>query len=98
MKLKFVIIVFVVFLFSACENRSSGGNHVLPEPNSEGAVLYEKFCDACHAPPRIASHKPDEWLNIVDRMQTHRIKKAYNPLNEQEKKTLVLYLKKHAAK
>jgi len=98
MKPKFVIVVVAFSLLSACENHLNAEKYLLPEPNSEGAVLYEKFCDACHLPPRIDSHKPDEWLNIVNRMQTHRIKKAYNPLNEQEKKTLVLYLKKHAAK
>lgn len=96
-KIKFVAIVVMLFL-SACESGKEKKEMNLIEPNSEGAIIFKKFCSACHAPPRIASHKADEWLNIVGRMQHHRIMKAYNPLSESEKSTLVTYLQKHSAK
>jgi len=94
---KFIILSALIIFISACEN-TKVEKQKLPDPSSEGAKIFEKFCSACHAPPRISSHKADEWLNIVERMQTHRIKKAYNPLNESEKDILVTYLKKHSVK
>lgn len=97
MKFKFVILSSIVFFMVACES-TTVVEHKLPEPESEGAKIFKKFCSACHAPPRISSHKADEWIHIVERMQTHRIKKAYNPLNESEQDILVAYLKKHSAK
>jgi len=96
-KLKSFVLTFLVAAFlSACGDSAENAKHMLPEAGSQGAVIYEKFCSDCHAPPRIASHKPDEWLNIVERMQAHRIMKAYNPLTDEEKSTLLEYLKKHS--
>jgi hypothetical protein len=83
---------------SACETEQADKKIIVPEPESQGAGIFKKFCSACHAPPRISSHKANEWFNIVDRMQTHRIKKAYNPLSESEKSILVAYLQKHSKK
>lgn len=97
MKFKFYGLVFVAVGFlSACGDSAENLKHTLPEPESKGGVIYEKFCSDCHAPPRIASHKADEWLNIVERMQSHRIMKAYHPLTDAEKHTLLEYLKKHS--
>ena len=96
-RFKIVILSSLMIILSACES-TSVEERKLPEPESEGAKIFKKFCSACHAPPRISSHKADEWLNIVERMQTHRVKKAYNPLNESEQNILVTYLKKHSAK
>jgi len=99
MKCRILVVVSIaVLLLVGCESEQNNKEVVLVEPNSEGAKIFKKFCSACHAPPRIASHKADEWLNIVNRMQRHRIMKAYNPLNESEKDTLVTYLQKHSVK
>lgn len=86
------------FYLTGCENNSESNGHPLPEPTSEGAIVYKKFCSDCHAPPRIVSHKADEWLNVIERMQRHRIKQAYHPLNDVQKDTLLSYLKKHSIK
>lgn len=97
MRVKFIILVSVAAVYlSACGSDTESLKHLLPESGSQGAIIYEDFCSACHAPPRIASHKPDEWLNVVERMQTHRIMKAYNPLTDIEKQILVEYLEKHS--
>ena len=97
MRINILVLGGLIFFLSACES-TSVEERKLPEPESEGAKIFKKFCSACHAPPRISSHKADEWLNIVVRMQTHRIKKAYSPLNELEQDILVTYLKKHSTK
>ena len=95
--MRFIVVYVVSILLFACGGQNEAAHKiVLPEAGSPGAAIYKKFCSACHAPPRIASHKADEWLNIVGRMQLHRIKNAYNPLNESEKDVLVAYLKKHS--
>jgi len=93
--LLFVVLSFV--LVTGCNNsQMSSQKHEVPEPASAGAKIFEKFCGNCHAPPRIKSHKADEWANIVERMQNHRLKKAYHLLNDEEKQTLLLYLQKHS--
>jgi len=99
MKIKvwFAVVTSAVFL-CACESETARTSVNLPDANSEGGKLFKKYCSACHAPPRPSSHQADEWNNIVDRMQNHRIKKAYNPLSDLEKATLVQYLEKHSAK
>jgi len=98
MKIKLSIVFFSLILLIGCNNnQSSKVKHELPEPESAGGKVFDKFCGDCHAPPRIKSHKADEWPNIVERMQNHRLKKAYNLLTDSEKETLLAYLKKHSA-
>lgn len=98
MKIKIVIAVMACITMSACnDSQSVKSKHVLPEPESAGAKIFSSFCSDCHAPPRIKSHKADEWRNIVERMQTHRLKKAYKLLSDSERETLLSYLKKHSA-
>jgi len=97
-KTKYFILVACMFWITACNNdKAAQTKQALPEPDSNGAKLFGSFCDDCHAPPRIASHKPDEWRNIVERMQTHRLKKAYSLLTENEKEELIAYLEKNAS-
>ena len=98
MKINIVIVVVACIAISACnDSQSVKSKHVLPEPESAGAKVFGLFCGDCHAPPRIKSHKADEWRNIVERMQTHRLKKAYKLLSDSERETLLSYLKKHSA-
>ena len=92
------VLLGFILLLAACSDPQALVAHdvALPGKGSEGAVLYEKFCSACHAPPRISSHNADEWPNIVARMQTHRIKKAYTALSDSELQTLLAYLQKYS--
>ena len=97
MKINLLVVTLGVVLLSACNNgQNTNLTHEIPEPESAGGKIFESFCADCHAPPRIKSHKPKEWRNIVERMQNHRLKKAYHLLNEEEKEVLLTYLKKHA--
>jgi len=91
--------LFLLGLLTACDNSAAPDSitHVIPDAGSTGGKLLKEFCSACHGAPRPASHKADEWQNIVLRMQNHRIKKAYKPLSETEMQDLVSYLQKHSA-
>jgi len=92
----FLIVCSCLVLIACDSGQNKDAKRVLPEAESAGAKIFSKFCSNCHAPPRIKSHKADEWKNIVDRMQTHRLKKAYKLLTDEEKETLLLYLQKHS--
>ena len=98
MKSKALVVFFCTFFLFACNRGSqeSIAKHEIPDPESAGGKIFVKFCGDCHAPPRITSHKADEWPNIVERMQNHRLQKAYHVLNDGEKETLLAYLKKHS--
>jgi len=97
MKNKLLIAVACsLFLFGCDSSQQPHVKKALPEPESAGAKVFGKFCGDCHAPPRIKSHKPDEWRNIINRMQNHRLKKAYHLLSDSEVETLLAYLKKHS--
>ena len=99
MKIRILLSALVLAFASGCDNTQSPNKekHEVPEPNSAGGKIFKKFCGNCHAPPRIKSHKADEWRNVVERMQNHRLKKAYSLLNDSEKETLLSYLQKHSA-
>ncbi|MDH3325217.1 MAG: hypothetical protein OEM38_00705 [Gammaproteobacteria bacterium] len=97
MKTKLTITLISCLMLIACNNAQGPKvKHELPEPESAGAKVFDSFCSNCHAPPRIKSHKADEWRNIVERMQNHRLKKAYHLLTDSEKETLLTYLEKHS--
>jgi len=96
--IKFLVFLVCLFILTACDSTATNKvKHEVPDPTSTGAKIFSKFCDDCHAPPRIKSHKHDEWRNIVERMQTHRLKKAYHLLTNDERETLLSYLEKHAS-
>ena len=97
MKIKILLTALSLALITGCNSsQAPKEKHVVPEPESAGGKVFTSFCGNCHAPPRIKSHKADEWRNIVERMQNHRLKKAYHLLTDSEKETLLTYLKKHS--
>lgn len=97
MKIKILITALSLVFITACNNSQTPIQpHEVPEPESAGGKVFTKFCSNCHAPPRIKSHKADEWANVIERMQNHRLKKAYHVLNDDEKETLLVYLQKHS--
>jgi cytochrome c5 len=40
----------------------------LPEPESEGAQLVQRYCTACHAAPTPAIHSATDWPRVARRM------------------------------
>lgn len=79
----------------------------LPEPQSEGARLLQRYCVQCHHLPSPSMHTADKWPSIVDRMVWRMEGKGnlgalmkelmghVQAPTASEKKTLIAYLKKH---
>ena len=84
----------------ACDQRTSVQPHAvaLPEPSSDGAKILKEYCSACHGYPSPGLHVSGEWRHVVQRMQQHRIKKAYDAINQQDIDTLIAYLDKYSRK
>jgi len=93
-------ILLFAFAFTGCDN---GGNTAakslesIPNLDTPGGKIFKEFCSACHGLPSPTVHKADEWANVIERMQVHRIKKAYLPLSDEQKQDLVNYLKENSA-
>ncbi len=60
------------------------------------AVLYRERCSQCHLLPHPVQQTPDEWVSVVDRMQDHMRRAQKNPLTDQEKRTILEFLKRKA--
>ena len=41
---------------------------LLPEPQSQGALLLARYCSQCHNLPGPGTHTADEWPAVVERM------------------------------
>ncbi|MBI3767392.1 MAG: hypothetical protein HY271_02735 [Deltaproteobacteria bacterium] len=69
----------------------------LPDPQSAGAQIYQVRCAGCHPlyAPRLLTAAM--WQVQVDRMQREMLRRAVNPLTEQEQYLVLSYLKAHAA-
>lgn len=76
----------------------------LPDPNSRGAKLLDRFCIQCHDLPSPAMHTPEEWPLVTDRMFARMsmilgmgMMNIENPSLE-ERQAIVAYLKTYARK
>ena len=68
----------------------------LPEPESEGAMLYVHRCDTCHRLYAPGSLKYEMWRMQVERMQGEMVRRGIPPLTEQEHTLLLGYLRRHS--
>lgn len=71
-------------------------NAPLPTDNTPAAVLYRERCSQCHLLPHPLQQTSDEWVQVVDRMQDQMRRAQKNPLTDQEKSTIVGFLKEKA--
>ncbi len=69
----------------------------LPDPQSAGAQVYEVRCSGCHPVYSPRSLTAAMWEVQVDRMQHEMLRRAVNPLTEQEQYLVLSYLKAHAS-
>jgi cytochrome c5 len=60
------------------------------------AVLYRDRCSQCHLLPHPFQQTPEEWVEVVDRMQDHMRRQQKNPLTDPEKRSILEYLKQKA--
>jgi hypothetical protein len=82
----------------------------LPEPKSAGAQLTVRYCVQCHNLPNPAMHHAAKWPPIVERMVVRMeghgnmgslmsdMMAGVEAPSEEEKKTLVAYLRRYAQK
>jgi len=75
----------------------------LPEPKSEGARLLGQYCSQCHGVPGPGLHTPNEWPNVITRMNRRmqmmsggRMMMRIEAPNDNELKILMAYLEKNA--
>jgi len=69
----------------------------LPDPQSAGAQIYQVRCATCHQLYVPSSMTGAMWEMQVARMQEEMLRRAVNPLTEQERYLVLSYLKAHAA-
>ena len=70
----------------------------LANPESREAKLVATYCAQCHAAPPPTLHTAQEWASVTERMHA-RMDSAAQGIktpSEQEMKTIVVYLEKHA--
>lgn len=72
----------------------------LPDADSAGAKLVSTYCIQCHAAPQPSLHTANDWANVTQRMHI-RMEGGWQGIKsptEQEMKTIVAYMQKHARK
>ena len=75
----------------------------LPDPQSTGAQLLVQYCTQCHELPGPGMHTADEWPSVDDRMirRMRMMGGMMHDINapaDNEFRTLVAYLQRHAQK
>ncbi|MCC7202238.1 MAG: hypothetical protein IT393_06245 [Nitrospirae bacterium] len=75
------------------------GKQSVPESGSPSALLYEGRCGMCHQVYHPLGHTYTGWIKVVSRMEKNAETVGIRPLlTEEEKNTILAYLKKHAIK
>ncbi len=69
----------------------------LPDPQSAGAQIYQVRCSGCHQLYAPGSMTAAMWEVQIARMQEEMLRRAVNPLTEQERYLVLSYLRAHAA-
>lgn len=75
----------------------------LPEPESPGAQLVQKYCVQCHELPGPGLHTGEEWPTVVARMQDRILRLSdaerslihVTPMNTSEMTEVLRYLKRY---
>lgn len=70
----------------------------LPEPESRGADLLERYCTTCHGLPSPELHTADEWPGVVERMRGNMEQLGRPVIPSEAMMTVVRYLQAHAAR
>lgn len=72
--------------------------HMLPSPESKGAILFKETCSQCHALPDPKLHTAQEWSTVVERMQGNMQAMDRRLITDQERTEIVSYLSNYARK
>jgi len=89
---KALMILFAFAASSACASAPTP----LPEPGSAGAGVYASRCGVCHSVPHPKRHTYEQWKHMVRVMDKAREHKDMDPLTDEERGSILEYLKKHS--
>lgn len=81
------LLAFGLATLSAC-------NAKLPEPESEGARLYDARCNNCHRVYAPAAMKFELWKIKVEAMQGEMVRRGIPPLDAHEREVILSYLRR----
>lgn len=97
-----VLIILMGVIFSTAGKRmmqTDGGavkEAALPEPTSEGALMFDRFCSQCHGRPETTVHTAQEWPRVVERMKKN-ISSSGKQMPDQRQTTVIIdYLTRNA--
>jgi len=79
-----------LLLLAACETP-------IPDPQSAGAQVYQVRCSGCHRVYDPGTMTAAMWEIQLQRMQEEMLRRAVNPLTEQEHHLVMSYLKAHSS-
>jgi len=68
----------------------------LPEPESEEARLFQRYCGQCHATPMTTAHSAREWPQVVDRMKQYMVTQGRAVPDGNQLQEINDYLQRHA--
>jgi mono/diheme cytochrome c family protein len=74
------------------------GEQPAESPETPELALFRQTCSRCHALPDSASHAPDEWPSVVERMRKNMENMARPGISDQERDAIVRYLQEHASR
>ncbi|MFQ5645937.1 MAG: c-type cytochrome [bacterium] len=86
---KIMPVLLIGFLVGGCVMR-------IPDPGAKGARLYTDKCGLCHALPHPQRNRYEEWRHYLKLMKTNMEHQGMNPLTDDERATILDYLKKHS--
>lgn len=74
----------------------NNARQALPDPQSQGAQVVQRFCGLCHAPPDPGIHTAQDWPEVVARMRQYMATQG-KPLPDQAQLGEIMdYLQQHA--
>jgi Dihaem cytochrome c len=82
-------VVILVLSLAAC-------SRPLPEAGSPAVEVYEKRCGSCHRAFDPTSMKYALWEMVLPRMEERMRSANLPPLSDEERSTIVAYLKRNA--
>ncbi len=62
------------------------------ESDQKGHALTQTFCTGCHQPPNPGQHTPEEWPQVVEKMQGYMQRQRRRLPDSSEVKHILRYL------
>jgi len=74
---------------------SDGESQSLPEPQSDEAMWFQRYCSQCHATPSPAAHTASEWPQVVGRMKQHMVSQGTAVPGRKQLQGIIAYVQRH---